>query len=46
LIDELNKISGVAVPAAIEEIRTAKVLHQTVVEVNDMKNTVKQFLNI
>lgn len=46
LIDELNKISGVAVPAAIEEIRTAQVLHQTVVEVNDMKNTVKQFLNI
>lgn len=31
LVDELNKISGVAVPKAIEEIRTAPVLHDTVV---------------
>ncbi|MEY8427000.1 threonine synthase [Lachnospiraceae bacterium 46-15] len=46
LVDELNRISGVAVPRAIEEIRTAPVLHDTVVEVEDMKNVVKKFLGI
>ena len=46
LVDELNRISGVAVPGAIEEIRTAPVLHDTVVEVDDMKDTVKKFLGI
>ena len=46
LVDELNRISGVAVPRAIEEIRTAPVLHDTVVEVDDMKDTVKKFLGI
>ena len=46
LVDELNKISGVAVPKAIEEIRTAPVLHDTVVEVDEMKATVKKFLGL
>ena len=46
LVDELNKISGVAVPKAIEEIRTAPVLHDTVVEVDEMKTTVKKFLGL
>lgn len=46
LVDELNRISGVAVPRAIEEIRTAPVLHDTVVEVNEMKETVKRFLGM
>jgi threonine synthase len=46
LVDELNKISGVAVPKAIDEIRTAPVLHDTVVEVSEMKDIVKKFLGI
>jgi threonine synthase len=46
LVDELSKISGVDVPQAIEEIRNAKILHNTVCEVNEMQKTVKSFLNI
>lgn len=46
LIDELNKISNVAVPKAIEEIRTAPVLHDKVIEVQEMKDTVKMILGI
>lgn len=46
LVDELSKISGVSVPNAIEEIRTAKVLHDTVCDVDEMKAVVKQFLEI
>ncbi len=46
LVDELSKISGVEVPQAIEDIRSAKILHDTVCEVNEMKNTVKSFLNM
>lgn len=46
LVDELNKISGVTVPNAIEEIRTAPVLHKTVCEVKEMTNEVKKFLGI
>ena len=32
LVDELNKVSKTAIPKAIEEIRTAPVLHDTVCE--------------
>lgn len=46
LVDELNKISGVAVPRAIDEIRNAPVLHDTVVDAAEMKDTVKKFLGI
>lgn len=46
LIDELSKVSGVSVPNAIEEIRTAKVLHDTVCDSQDMKNQVLEFLKI
>lgn len=46
LVDELSKISGTKVPNAIEEIRTAPVLHDTVVEVSGMRDIVKKFLNI
>lgn len=46
LVDELNRISGVPVPQAIEEIRTAPVLHKTVCEVNGMCDEVKKFLGI
>ena len=46
LVDELSKIANVKVPNAIEEIRTAPVLHDTVVEVDGMKGIVKKFLGI
>ena len=46
LVDELSKISNVAVPNAIEEIRTAPVLHNRVCEVSAMKDTVKEILGI
>lgn len=44
LADELARISGTEVPRAVEEIRTASVLHDTVVEIDGMKAAVKNFL--
>jgi threonine synthase len=46
LVDELSKIGNVAVPQAIEEIRDAKVLHDTVCEVDEMPCVVKKFLGV
>ncbi len=46
LVDELSRIANVKVPGAIEEIRTAPVVHDTQCEVDDMKDTVKKFLGI
>ena len=46
LVDELSKIGNVKVPNAIEEIRNAKVLHDTVCEVDEMTDVVKKFLNM
>ena len=45
LVDELSKIGNVAVPNAIEEIRNAPVLHNTVCEVDEMEKVVKEFLS-
>jgi threonine synthase len=46
LIDELSVLSHTKIPAAIEEIRTAPVLHDHVIEIGEMKDSVKQFLGI
>ena len=46
LVDELSRIAKTAVPNAIEEIRTAPVLHDTVVEKEEMKDTVLNILNM
>lgn len=46
LVDELSKISNTSVPKAIEEIRTAPVLHDTICEKDEMKAVVKKFLGI
>ena len=46
LVDRLSEISGVEVPRAIEEIRTAPVLHDHVCDKTQMKQTVKDFLGI
>ena len=46
LVDELNKISGVKVPQAIEDIRQAEVRHDIVCDKEDMLTEVKKFLHI
>lgn len=46
LVDELSKLANVAVPQAIEDIRSAPVLHDTQCDVDEMKDTVKGFLHI
>ena len=46
LVDELSRIANVTVPNAIEEIRTAPVLHDTVCDKEDMKAVVMKFLGI
>ncbi len=46
LVDELCKLSGVAIPKAIEDIRSAPVLHDTVCESEKMLDTVKDILGL
>ncbi len=46
LVDELSRLGNVKVPNAIEEIRNAEVLHDTVCEVDEMPDVVKRFLGI
>ena len=46
LVDELSKIANVKVPNAIEEIRTAPVLHKKECEVDEMPMVVKEFLGV
>lgn len=46
LVDELNKVSKTAIPKAVEEIRTAPVLHDTVCETAAMEDEVKKILGI
>jgi len=44
IIDRLREVSGVAIPQAVEEIRTAPVRHHLECDVADMKKTVAQIL--
>ncbi len=44
LIDELNKVSGVEVPNAIEEIKEANILHTAECDADKMKEIVKSIL--
>ena len=46
LVDALSALSKVPVPRAVEEIRTAPVLHDIVVDAVDMPAAVKEILNI
>ena len=46
LVDELSKLAIVKVPNAIEEIRTAPVLHDRVCDKEEMKAVVKEFLHM
>ena len=44
LVDKLEKLSGVKIPQAIEDIRSAEVLHKTVCEIDEMESVVRNFL--
>lgn len=44
LVDKLSEISKVKVPNAVEEIRKADILHDTVIEVSEMEALVKNSL--
>lgn len=46
LADALSELSGVPLPKAVEEIRTAPVIHDRVVHAPDMPATVKNILGI
>ena len=46
LVDEMTVVSDTDIPQAIEEIRTAKVLHSRVCEKTEMEKVVKEILNI
>ena len=46
LADALSSLSGVKIPKAVEEIRTAPVLHDRVVDAPDMPAAVKDILGI
>ena len=46
LVDELEKVSGVAIPDAVSQIRTAPVLHNTTVDAGQMPEIVKKILGI
>jgi len=46
LVDELAKLANVKVPNAIEEIRTAPVVHDKQCDVDQMQDVVKAFLHI
>lgn len=46
LVDELSALANVTVPAAIEEIRTAPVLHDHIHETDKMVNAVEEFLHL
>lgn len=44
LIEEMERISGVAIPGAIEEIRNAKIRHDIQCDAEDMKRIVSEIL--
>ncbi len=46
LAERLSELSGTNIPKAVEDIRQAKVLHDTVVEVSEMKEIVKKILGV
>jgi len=46
LVDELSRIANVAVPRAIEEIRTAPVVHDKQCDADKMEDVVREFLKL
>lgn len=46
LVEEMNRISGVTIPNAIEELRAAPILHNRVCNKDEMQETVEDILRI
>ena len=46
LVDKLNELSGIEIPKAVNDIRNAPVLHNTVCDKEDMKKEVENFLTL
>lgn len=46
LADELSRLSKTKIPQAIEEIRSAEILHKTVCEIDGMEAEVRKFLGL
>ncbi|MBO4987767.1 MAG: threonine synthase [Lachnospiraceae bacterium] len=46
LVETLSKTANVAVPNAVEELKTAPVLHDNICEKDGMKDIIKQFLGM
>ena len=46
VVDELQKLSRVAIPAAVEDIKTAPVCHNLECDVDQMENTVADILKM
>ncbi len=46
LADTLHALTGTKIPRAVQEIRTAEVLHHQVVDPKDMPDTVRRFLGL
>ena len=46
LVDELSKIANVTVPNAIEEIRSAEVIHNNICDADKMQQIVRDFLKL
>ena len=44
VVDKLSEIANVAVPKAVEEIRSAEIRHKTICEVEEMPQIVRDFL--
>ncbi len=45
-VESLCSLSGVRIPQAVEELRSAPVLHDTVIRTEDMKETVRRSLGL
>lgn len=46
LVETLSKTANVAIPNAVEELKTAPVLHHNICEKDGMKDIIKQFLGM
>ena len=46
LVETLSKVANVAIPNAVEELKTAPVLHDNICEKDGMKDIIKQFLGM
>lgn len=46
LADELSRLADVKIPKAIEQIRSAEVLHHTECEVDELPDVVRRFLHV